>query len=100
MDKIGPIGRTVEDCAMVFEALRGPDGTDDAEVETPFNYDPSLDLTALRVGYLRDLNAAVSNRLASLVGPERLVRFTLPEYPYAAMSLVLELLSRPVKLLA
>ncbi|MBM4132016.1 amidase, partial [bacterium] len=26
MDKIGPIARTVEDCALVLEAIRGPDG--------------------------------------------------------------------------
>ena len=28
MDKIGPICRSVEDCAIVFDAIRGPDGRD------------------------------------------------------------------------
>ena len=28
MDKLGPIGRTVEDCALVFNAIYGPDGVD------------------------------------------------------------------------
>jgi len=50
-DKIGPICRTVEDCAIVFEAIRGADGMDEAAVNPPFNYDPALDLTTLRVGY-------------------------------------------------
>ena len=39
MDKIGPICRTVEDCAIVFEAIRGADGIDRTLIEAPFNYE-------------------------------------------------------------
>jgi Asp-tRNA(Asn)/Glu-tRNA(Gln) amidotransferase A subunit family amidase len=35
MDKIGPIARTVEDTAIVFDALRGADGLDPAAVGLP-----------------------------------------------------------------
>lgn len=45
MDKIGPIARTVEDCAIIFEALRGADGVDPAAVDSPFNYQAAPDLT-------------------------------------------------------
>lgn len=53
MDKIGPICRTVEDCALVFEAIRGPDGRDLTVVDLPFNWNPELDIKTLRVGYLQ-----------------------------------------------
>jgi Asp-tRNA(Asn)/Glu-tRNA(Gln) amidotransferase A subunit family amidase len=53
MDKIGPICRSVEDCALVFEAIRGPDGRDLTVVDIPFNWDPDLGLDAVRVGYLK-----------------------------------------------
>jgi Asp-tRNA(Asn)/Glu-tRNA(Gln) amidotransferase A subunit family amidase len=52
MDKIGPIARTAEDCALVFDAIRGPDGRDLTVVDLPFNYDGALDLGSIRVGYL------------------------------------------------
>ncbi len=51
MDKIGPICRTVEDCALVFNAIYGPDKDDPTLYDMPFNYDASLDIQKLRVGY-------------------------------------------------
>ncbi len=54
MDKVGPIGRTVEDCAIVFDAIRGADGIDRTAVDAPFNYTPDVDLASLRIGYLAD----------------------------------------------
>ena len=53
MDKIGPICRSVEDCALVFEAIYGPDGNELAVVDLPFNWDPATDLKTIRVGYLK-----------------------------------------------
>lgn len=53
MDKLGPIGRSVEDCAAVFHALHGPDGKDETVVERPFDWNPDLEVKKLRVGYLR-----------------------------------------------
>lgn len=51
MDKIGPICRTVEDCAVVFHAIYGPDGRDNTLFDYPFNWDPSLDIKSLRIGF-------------------------------------------------
>ncbi len=51
MDKIGPICRSVEDCAVVLDAIRGPDGKDGSVIDLPFNWSPGLDPRKLRVGY-------------------------------------------------
>lgn len=53
MDKIGPMCRSAEDCALVFEAIRGADGLDRAVHDPPFRWDAAADPTALRVGYDR-----------------------------------------------
>jgi len=55
MDKIGPMCRTAEDCALVFEIIRGQDGIDQTLYDFPFNYDGNKDVKALRVGYLQEL---------------------------------------------
>jgi Asp-tRNA(Asn)/Glu-tRNA(Gln) amidotransferase A subunit family amidase len=53
MDKIGPITRSVEDAALVFNAIYGPDGKDQTIVDLPFNFDATTDITDLRIGYLK-----------------------------------------------
>lgn len=53
MDKVGPMCRAVEDCAIVFDAIRGPDGHDLTVRDVPFNWDASVKITDLRVGYYR-----------------------------------------------
>ncbi len=57
MDKIGPIARTVEDCALVFNTIRGTDPTDPTTVDMPFAYQGNPDLSKLRVGYLESVFA-------------------------------------------
>jgi Asp-tRNA(Asn)/Glu-tRNA(Gln) amidotransferase A subunit family amidase len=52
MDKIGPMCRSVEDCALVFNAIYGPDGRDDTVVDAPFVWNPDVTLSKLRVGYI------------------------------------------------
>lgn len=51
MDKIGPICREVEDCALVFAAIQGADHRDRSSVDKPFHYDPKIDLSRLKIGY-------------------------------------------------
>jgi Asp-tRNA(Asn)/Glu-tRNA(Gln) amidotransferase A subunit family amidase len=54
MDKLGPICRSVEDCALVLHAIYGPDGGDRAvQPHAAFNWDAQLDWKKLRVGYLK-----------------------------------------------
>ncbi|TFH38739.1 MAG: amidase, partial [Bacteroidia bacterium] len=53
MDKIGPICRSAEDCAIVFDVIRGSDGEDPTVVDMPFNYRAHTDLKTMRIGYLK-----------------------------------------------
>lgn len=53
MDKIGPMCRSVEDCAIVFNAIHGLDPKDNTLVDLPFNWDVSRSLSGLRVGYYK-----------------------------------------------
>jgi Asp-tRNA(Asn)/Glu-tRNA(Gln) amidotransferase A subunit family amidase len=53
MDKIGPMCRSVEDCALVFQAIHGTDGKDPTAIDAPFVWDPARPLSAIRVGYLK-----------------------------------------------
>jgi Asp-tRNA(Asn)/Glu-tRNA(Gln) amidotransferase A subunit family amidase len=97
MDKIGPICRTVEDCAIVFDAIRGADGADQTLIDAPFNYDPKVDLKKLRIGYLKKLFEEdydnKTNDVATLaklreLGCE-LVPVELPDYPVDAIAFIL-----------
>ena len=51
-DRIGPLCRTVEDCALVFHAIARADEQDLSVIDLPFNWDADLDVRKLRVGYL------------------------------------------------
>jgi len=53
MDKLGPICRTVEDCALVLDAIYGQDGKDRTVHPAAFNWDANADWRKLRVGYLK-----------------------------------------------
>src|SRR5262249_30823277 len=54
MDKLGPICRSVEDTALVLDAIHGPDGRDRAVKRAVFNWNAEFDWKKLRVGYLKD----------------------------------------------
>jgi Asp-tRNA(Asn)/Glu-tRNA(Gln) amidotransferase A subunit family amidase len=71
-DTIGPMCRSAEDCALVFDAIHGPDGRDNTVLDVPFNWDATADVTRLSVGYLR---AAVEGEIADdPARPERAAR--------------------------
>jgi Asp-tRNA(Asn)/Glu-tRNA(Gln) amidotransferase A subunit family amidase len=53
MDKIGPIARSVEDCALVLDAIYGPDGHDLSVQPAAFNPDLTIDIRKLRVGFIK-----------------------------------------------
>lgn len=54
MDKIGPICRSAQDCAIVFEAIRGSDLKDHSTIDAPFSFDPDLSFAGLKVGYVKE----------------------------------------------
>jgi len=51
-DRLGPLCRTVEDCALVFRTIAKTDEQDLSVIDLPFNWDAELDVRKLRVGYL------------------------------------------------
>ena len=51
LDKAGPICRSAEDCAIVFNYIKGTDGKDYGAVDKPFNYNGKADLKKLRIAY-------------------------------------------------
>ncbi len=53
MDKLGPICRAVEDCAIVLDAIYGPDGRDVTVKNAAFNWNAELAWKKLRVGYVK-----------------------------------------------
>lgn len=97
MDKIGPMCRTVEDCALVFNAIYGPDSLDQTLVELPFNYNPKINLSKLRMGYLksgfekdstnRATNEATLAKLRALGA--QLIPLELPDLPFEALTIIL-----------
>ena len=51
-DRLGPLCRTVEDCAIVLHAIAKTDEQDLSVIDLPFNWDADLDVRKLRIGYL------------------------------------------------
>jgi len=96
----------VEDCALVLEAIYGPDNQDRTVNDVPFSWDATLKPTSLRVGYnkaafelperndknqlqhgTKRFDDAALDVLRKL--GMKLVPVELPEMPYGAMRLVL-----------
>jgi Asp-tRNA(Asn)/Glu-tRNA(Gln) amidotransferase A subunit family amidase len=97
MDKIGPICRSVEDCALVFDAIQGPDGIDPTVVDRPFHGIPQ-DIRNIRIGYLKqafeDSTRSQQNDLNVLdvlrsLGVDLIPLDTLTHYPVRSLSFIL-----------
>lgn len=97
MDKIGPICRTAEDLAIVFNAIYGLDSLDQTLYDVPFNYQPSINMKGLKIGYLKkdfdkkyDFHKNDSITLAKLkeLGAE-LISIELPDYPINDLAIML-----------
>lgn len=97
MDKIGPICRSAEDLAIVFEAIHGSDGIDQTLYDVPFNYQPEIDFSKLKIGYLKidfdkqyDFHSQDSLTLSKLkeLGAE-LIPIELPQLPVNDLAIIL-----------
>jgi Asp-tRNA(Asn)/Glu-tRNA(Gln) amidotransferase A subunit family amidase len=92
LDKIGPMCRSVEDCALVLAAIQGPDHQDLSVQAVPFNWDATLDIRKLRVGFLKsafadtkqtaqtDANDTKALETLRTLGVS-LIEVSLPEHP-------------------
>jgi Asp-tRNA(Asn)/Glu-tRNA(Gln) amidotransferase A subunit family amidase len=97
MDKVGPICRTAEDLAIVFDAITGTDGIDQTLYSVPFNYTSETDYTQLRIGYLKTdfdkdypfhKNDSITLAKLTQLGAE-LIPISLPELPINDLSIIL-----------
>jgi Asp-tRNA(Asn)/Glu-tRNA(Gln) amidotransferase A subunit family amidase len=94
-DRLGPMCRSVEDCALVLDAIRGVDARDPSAVAAPFPWEPGEPLSHLRVGIVEDdfkavetegVQAVMSEALKVIEGlGVQLQPVELPDYPYAAV---------------
>src|SRR5437867_3337510 len=53
MDKLGPMCRGAEDCALVFDAIQGPDGFDYSVKRYPFNWNAQTKPSQLRIAFVK-----------------------------------------------
>jgi Asp-tRNA(Asn)/Glu-tRNA(Gln) amidotransferase A subunit family amidase len=63
-DRLGPICRYAEDCAIVMQAIAKPDGRDMSVSDVPFNWDATLDVRKLRVGIIKESFDEITNPAA------------------------------------
>jgi Asp-tRNA(Asn)/Glu-tRNA(Gln) amidotransferase A subunit family amidase len=63
-DRLGPICRHAEDCAIVMQVIARPDGRDMSVSDIPFNWDAQIDIRKLRVGYIKESFETLSNATA------------------------------------
>jgi aspartyl-tRNA(Asn)/glutamyl-tRNA(Gln) amidotransferase subunit A len=91
MDKIGPLARSVDDCARIFSAIAGHDPKDRSTVpidKSAFTYSPSLELKArsLRVGWLTNAWKKLDPRVAKVIlAAEKVVRKYFPSVKSATL---------------
>ncbi|WP_395808757.1 amidase [Daejeonella sp.] len=99
MDKLGPITRSVEDCAIVFNAIQGTDDKDLSLISAPFNYSSPIgsSLKGFRIGYIpsefnrkyaNSANDSLSFKKLKEMGAE-MVPIELPVLPYRDLIIVL-----------
>lgn len=97
MDKIGPMARSVDDCALVFRAIQGPDGLDPTVMKVPFRYAPTPSLKGVRVGVVQKaFDGTYPNKANDQATLETLrqlgatlVPIELPPFRYGALTFII-----------
>ena len=89
MDRVGPLCRTAEDCAIVFSVIHGVDPADPSTLTAPFDFDRSPDLSKLRIGYDKSAPTAMLDVLRQL-GADPKPMPARPQTPWAMDALTPE----------
>jgi len=100
-DRIGPMVRYAEDAALVMQAIARLDGRDMSVSDIPFNWNAQLDVTKLRVGYIKESFDTLTNpeakanaeaMLAALrkIGVTNFIEMKIPESQTNVSSLGVE----------
>jgi len=97
MDKLGPMTRSVEGAAIVFETIRGKDNIDRTVKNIQFKYPKVEDLKKMRVGYIASAfndsvvseNDKASFEIIQSLGLN-LIPVELPNFPTGSLSFILQ----------
>ncbi len=89
MDKLGPLTRSAEDCALVLGAIHGPDPLDPTAQHQRFDWPGTKKLSDLRVGYFEKRTSKSTLETLKTLGVI-LVPIALPSWtPYRSLSVIL-----------
>jgi Asp-tRNA(Asn)/Glu-tRNA(Gln) amidotransferase A subunit family amidase len=96
LDKLGPMTRSVEDTMLVLQAISGPDAADLGSVPSHLDFDATVAVTGLRVGYFPAwMNADPATEVDRQVLEElsklglKPVQVALPDWPYDCLNTIL-----------
>jgi len=96
LDKLGPMTRSVEDAMLVLQAISGPDAGDVSSVHSRLDFDASVSVKGLRVGYFpawMKENPATEVDRAALETVKKVgmipVEVSIPDWPYDSLNLIL-----------
>jgi Asp-tRNA(Asn)/Glu-tRNA(Gln) amidotransferase A subunit family amidase len=100
-DRLGPLCRYAEDCALVMQAIAKPDGRDMSVTDVPFNWNAGLDIRTLKVGMLQasfdeltepsaKANAAATLDALRALGVKEFVPVPVPEFAYDVSAIAVE----------
>ena len=93
LDQIGPITRSVEDCRIVFNAVKGKDKMDSTSVEYPKSGNQKLEIKNLKIGmpkeyFVKGIDPEVEKAIKSAVKKyeelgAKIIEVSLPHTDYA-----------------
>ena len=96
MDKLGPMCRSVADCALIYSIIRGSDNIDRSVMDVPFQVPKPKQIENLRVAYIGSAfedTATTENdkEVLDILGSLgiKLIPIELPEFPTNALSFLL-----------
>ncbi len=100
-DRLGPMCRYAEDCALVLHAASKQDGKDLSVTDVPFNWNATLDIKKLRIGYIKESFDAIADPVAKTaaqsvldtltkLGVTKFIAMDIPEWPYDGSAITVE----------
>lgn len=100
-DRLGPMCRYAEDCAVVLHAASQTDNRDMSVSDIPFNWDAHLNIRKLRIGYIQESFEDISNPLSKAaahkvldtlrsLGVSKFIPLEIPEWPYDGSAINVE----------
>jgi len=80
-DRLGPLCRYAEDCAIVMRAIARPDGRDMSVTDVPFNWNAAFNIKSLKVGIIQESFDEITNATAKAKRMASAPRFSIVQFP-------------------